>query len=76
MISELGFTVKYEFRLTTKICTGYLPHRPSIYEYTYNNETDTFKLERYLGGYYRDFVPKMARRRSRIRFDENVSNST
>ena len=63
----------YSCRISTKVCTGYLPHRPSIYEYKYDNVTDAFKLERYLGGYYRDFVPKMVRRRSRIKFDENVN---
>ena len=70
---SLGRKSDYLCRISTKVCTGYLPHRPSIYEYNYNNETDAFKLERYLGGYYRDFVPKMVRRRSRIKFDKNVS---
>ena len=37
-----------EFRLTIKICTGDLPHLPSIYKYTHNNKTDAFKLEGYL----------------------------
>lgn len=54
---------------STKVCTGYLPHKPSIYEFRYDNSTRDFTLERYLGGYYRDFVPKMVRRRSKIRFD-------
>ena len=58
--------------LTTKQCTGYVPHKPSIYDFTYDNETG-FELNGYLGGYYRDFVPKTQRRRSRIRYDFDVS---
>lgn len=57
--------------VTTKQCTGYIPHRPSIYEFTLLNGNFTF--ERYLGGYYRDFIPKLMRRISRRRFDEDVS---
>ena len=54
--------------LTTKQCTGYVPHKPSIYDFTYDKETG-FEFNGYLGGYYRDFVPKTNRRRSRIRYD-------
>lgn len=46
-----------------------MPHKPSIYEYSFNNATGKFKLERYLGGFYRDFVPRRLRRRSRVKFD-------
>ena len=59
--------------LTTKQCTGYVPHKPAIYEFYYDSKNKSFELQRYLGGYYRDFVPRIERRRSRIRYDFNVS---
>ena len=61
--------------LTTKQCTGYVPHKPAIYEFFYDKidaDNGTFEFQRYLGGYYRDFVPRIERRRSRIRYDMNV----
>ena len=75
-MSYLQTNKKYFLKLhssfvTSKQCTGYIPHRPSIYEFTYMNDGN-FTFERYLGGYYRDFVPKLMRRISRRRFDEDV----
>ena len=52
-----------------------MPHKPSIYDFTYEkkeNETGKFIFNGYHGGYYRDFVPKIQRRRSRIRYDFDV----
>ena len=39
----------------------------------YSNTTDDFKFERYLGGYYRDYIPKLPRRIKRRIYDKDVT---
>ncbi|XP_059090542.1 uncharacterized protein LOC131886277 isoform X2 [Tigriopus californicus] len=61
-------------RSQTKICTKYIPHKPSRYEIVRDDYTRgliyNYTLTRYLGGYYRDFIPKIWRRKKKIKYDE------
>ena len=51
--------------------TQLLPKKGYFFQFFDGKEK--FTLEKYLGGYYRDFIPKIPRRISRRRFDDDVN---